>query len=283
MSDTPDIAPADDFTEAEERPAAEQLVLDLDGFEGPIDLLLTLAREQKVDLTKISLLALADQYIAFIHRARVMQIEVAADYLVVAAWLAYLKSRLLLPKQADDDEEPTGEELAAALAFQLQRLEAMRNAGEALFSGSLLNRDVFFRAGAEGLPVDTRVVYDTKLYDLLSAYGAIQSRSKPEALHIERTKLYTIDDALQRLMGILGELPDWSTLMSFLPPELVGADPMMRRSAVAATFGATLELVRNGTAEVRQDQTFGPIYLRSRAADNDTAAAGQIHDIEDRR
>ena len=282
MSDTPDIVPADDFADAEDRPRAEQLVLDLDGFEGPIDLLLTLAREQKVDLTKISLLALAEQYLAFIHRARVMQIEVAADYLVVAAWLAYLKSRLLLPKQAGDDEEPTGEELAAALAFQLQRLEAMRNAGEALFAAPLLDRDVFFRAGAEGLPVDTRVVYDTKLYDLLTAYGAIQSRAKPEALHIEPTKLYTIDDALQRLLGILGDLPDWSTLMSYLPPEILGADPLMRRSAVAATFGATLELVRDGHAEVRQEQSFGPIYLRRCASDSD-ARGGTVHDIEDRR
>ncbi len=240
----------------------DPLVINLDGFEGPIDLLLTLARQQKVDLTKISLLALAEQYLAFIHRARVLRIEIAADYLVVAAWLAYLKSRLLLPKHESEDDEPTGEELAAALAFQLQRLEAMRNAGQALFANPLLERDFFLRGAAEGLPIVTHVTYDTKLHDVLQAYGAISSRGRVETLHIEQTDLYTIEEALQRLTRILGTMPDWTILQNHLPAELLGEQDIVRRSALAATFGASLELARDGYIELRQDQNFGPIYIR---------------------
>ncbi len=264
-SDTPAAPVTADLAFVEDDAAsreADPLVLNLDGFEGPIDLLLTLARQQKVDLTKISLLALAEQYLAFIHQARVLRIEIAADYLVVAAWLAYLKSRLLLPKHDSEDEEPTGEELAAALAFQLQRLEAMRNAGQALFANPLLERDFFMRGAAEGLPVTTHVTYDTKLYDLLEAYGAISSRGKVETLHIEQTTLYTIEDALLRLTRILGTMPDWTVLQDHLPAELLGEKDIVRRSALAATFGASLELVRDGHLELRQDQNFGPIYIR---------------------
>ena len=258
---------ANAFVEDDRVHESDPLVINLDGFEGPIDLLLTLARQQKVDLTKISLLALAEQYLAFIHHARFLRIEIAADYLVVAAWLAYLKSRLLLPKHDAEDEEPTGEELAAALAFQLQRLEAMRNAGQALFANPLLDRDFFMRGAAEGVPVVTHVTYDTKLYDLLKAYGAIRSRAKVETLHIEQSELYSIEDALQRMSHILGDLPDWTVLQTYLPPELLGGSDLVRRSALAATFGASLELARDGHIELRQDRNFGPIYIRRLPAD----------------
>ncbi len=243
-----------------ERRSAE-LVLDLDGFEGPIDLLLTLAREQKVDLTKISILALAEQYLDFIQQARRLRLEIAADYLVVAAWLAYLKSRLLLPVSKDDEGEPSGAELAAALACQLQRLEAMRDAGQKLFARPLLGRDVFARGDPEGIRVVSRSEYVDTLYDLLRAYGQLKSRGKAETLQIEVMELYSMDLALERLTEMLGGMPDWTTLTSFLPSDLQG---LMRTSAVASTFAASLELVRSGSAELRQEQDFGPIYLRRR-------------------
>ncbi len=203
--------------------AITELVVDLDGYEGPIDVLLSLARDQKVDLTKISILQLADQYLAFISAARQMRLEIAADYLVMAAWLAYLKSRLLLPEPQPEDE-PSGAELAAALAFQLQRLEAMQQAGVRLMARPLLGRDVFPRGAPEGLP-------------------------------------HSMDDALARLGKLLGKLPEWRTLMSFLPPNLRAG--LVGRSAVASTFAASLELVRSGRVQLRQDVAFGPIYLRS--------------------
>jgi len=243
-----------------ERRTAE-LVLDLDGFEGPIDLLLTLAREQKVDLTKISILALAEQYLDFIQQARRLRLEIAADYLVVAAWLAYLKSRLLLPAAKGSEDEPTGEELAAALAFQLQRLEAMRDTGTKIFALPRLGRDVFRRGAPEGLQIVSRPQYSETLYDLLRAYGQIKSRGKAEPLQIEPMELYSMDLALERLSGLLGNMPDWTTLASFLPAGLNG---LMQNSAVAATFVASLELVRNGSAELRQETNFGPIYVRRR-------------------
>ncbi len=256
------VPPMDDPDDVDyrERRTAE-LVLDLDGFEGPIDLLLTLAREQKVDLTKISILALAEQYLDFIQQARRLRLEIAADYLVVAAWLAYLKSRLLLPVGKDDEDEPTGEELAAALAFQLRRLEAMRDAGQKLCARPRLGLDIFQRATPEAVEVVSRPCYIDTLYDLLRAYGQLKSRGKAETLQIEAMELYSIDLALQRLSEMLGAIPKWATFDSFLPDGLQG---LMRSSAVAATFAASLELVRSGRAELRQEQDFGPIYLRRR-------------------
>jgi segregation and condensation protein A len=257
-------APADfepavpEYRAAEPVATASQLVLNLDGFEGPIDVLLALARDQKVDLTKISILELAEQYLVFVNEARRLRLELAADYLVMAAWLAYLKSRLLLPADAAD-EEPSGEEMAAALAFQLQRLEAIREAGEALFARALLGRDVFARGAPEGVRVVTRSVYEASLYELLQAYGAIQRRGKAEPLRIEQMELFTMDEALERLERALGALPDWSTLMSFLPEGLRG---LKRRSAIAATFLASLELARSGRMQLRQDGRFGTIYIR---------------------
>ena len=237
-----------------------RLVLDLDGFEGPIDVLLTLARDQKVDLAKISILELADQYLSFIQRARHLRLEIAADYLVMAAWLAYLKSRLLLP-EPEDGGEPTGAELAAALAFQLQRLESMQQAGATLMARPRLGQDFFRRGAPEGIRIVSRTVYDVSLYDLLKAYGDQRARRKDTALHIAPTELYSMDDALRRLGEMLGKVPDWRLLAAFLPAGLKG---LVFRSAVAATFAATLELVRSGLAEIRQDGAFGPIYLKVR-------------------
>ncbi len=249
------------FELAKPQPApAAELVVDLEGYEGPIDMLLTLAREQKVDLTKISILQLADQYLAFISEARRLRLEIAADYLVMAAWLAYLKSRLLLPDPQPADE-PTGAELAAALTHQLQRLEAMQQAGARLMARPQLGRDVFTRGAPEGLPKVLRPVYEATLYDLLKAYGEQRQRKETAVLHIEAPELYSMDDALYRLERILGRVPEWRTLMSFLPPGLHGG--IVGRSAIAATFAASLELVRAGKLQLRQDTTFGPIYLRS--------------------
>lgn len=239
---------------------SNELVVDLEGYEGPIDALLQLAREQKVDITKISILRLADQYLAFIAAARRLSLEIAADYLVMAAWLAYLKSRLLLP-QPPEAEEPSGEEMAAALAHQLLRLEAMQKAGQQLFARDLLGRDVFQRGAPEGLPRVVIPIYEATLYELLKAYGEERSREQSGILHIEAPELYSMDEALQRLTRLLGRMPDWRTLESFLPRGL--ARGLVQRSAVAATFAASLELVRSGKLELRQDRVFGPIFLRS--------------------
>jgi segregation and condensation protein A len=237
-----------------------ELVVDLEGYEGPIDMLLTLAREQKVDLTRISILRLADQYLAYIAAARRLRLEVAADYLVMAAWLAYLKSRLLLPEPPAPDE-PSGEAMAAALTHQLQRLEAMQQAGARLMARPMLGRDTFARGAPEGLPRLLIPVWDATLYDLLRAYGDSRQRREAGVLHIEAPELYSMDEALQRLSRILGRMPEWRSLMSFLPPVLGG--DVVWRSAIAATFAASLELTRAGKLQLRQDKPFGPIYLRS--------------------
>lgn len=236
-----------------------QFVLDLDGYEGPIDVLLTLARDQKVDLTRISILDLADQYLEFVSRARRLRLELAADYLVMAAWLAYLKSRLLLPEPAGEGE-PSGAELAAALAFQLQRLEAMRDAAKRLMALGQLGQDFFARGAPEPVPTVETPVYSVKLYELLRAYGAIASRHQAGVLRIAPTDIYSMDDALKRLADMLGGSLDWQTLMSFLPSDFV--EGLRGRSAVASTFAASLELVRSGRLELRQDGNFGPIYVR---------------------
>jgi segregation and condensation protein A len=237
----------------------QQLVLDLDGYEGPIDLLLALAREQKVDLGRISILALADQYLAFIGRQRELRLEIAADYLVMAAWLAYLKSRLLLPQPADDDE-PSAAELAAVLQRRLRLLEALQDAGGRLMARPRLGQDVFLRGAPEGRAVVAVPVYEIGLYELLRAYGRSRRR-EAAVMTIEPSAFQSMDDALKRLARFLGQVPDWRELTYFLPPEVRGE--VFRRSALAATFAATLELVRDGRIEVRQDRAFGPLYLRS--------------------
>jgi segregation and condensation protein A len=241
-------------------PDAAELVVDLEGYEGPIDVLLSLAREQKVDLTKISILALADQYLAFIAAARHLKLEIAADYLVMAAWLAYLKSRLLLP-EPPGPEEPSGEELAALLTHQLLRLEAMREAGARLMAMPRLDRDVFGRGAPEGLPRKLIPHYEATLLELLRAYGDQRQRKENAVLRILPPELYSMDDALERLGRMLGRMPEWRNLVSFLPAGL--AHGLIGRSAIAATFAASLELARAGRLELRQDRAFGPILLRS--------------------
>lgn len=251
----------DNAPTAPERDPGEILTLDLEGFEGPIDVLLTLARDQKVDLAKIKILDLADQYLAFIEQARDLRLELAADYLVMAAWLAYLKSRLLLPEPPKDDE-PDGPELAAHLAFQLRRLEAMQRAGAQLMVRPRLGVDVFARGNPEGVGIEYRPVWDVSLYDLLKAYA--ENRRKAEVVSVLRiapTNLHSVEDAIRRLSIFLGRLPHWSVLEKFLP--ITHADPMIQRSALAATFAATLELAKSGKLEVQQNETFGPIYIRS--------------------
>ena len=240
-----------------------QLVLDLDGYEGPIDVLLSLARDQKVDLGKISILALADQYLAFIAERRRLRLEVAADYLVMAAWLAYLKSRLLLPEPPEEDGGPSGGELAEALAHRLRVLEAMQRAGAALMGRPLLGRDVFMRGRPEGLTVIARPVYELQLFELLKAYAEQHRRNHAAVLTIVPSAFHSFDEAMQRLRQLVGHVPEWRDLMGFLPDEVRGG--VFGRSALASTFAATLELARSQQIELRQDRPFGPLYVRSPA------------------
>jgi segregation and condensation protein A len=248
------------FEAQEPIPEPERLVVDVDGYEGPIDVLLVLAREQKVDLKRISILALVEQYLVFVQTARKLRLELAADYLVIAAWLAYLKSRLLLPEPPDDDE-PTGEELAAQLTFQLERLQAMQEVAVRLMARAQLGIDQFPRGETQDLRVRKRPVYDVTLYNLLSAYGEYRARIDNRTLKIAPTELYAVDQALERLQDLVGRHPDWQMLTAFLPPAL--KDGLVARSALAATFVASLELAREGKVQLRQLERFGPIYLRA--------------------
>lgn len=235
------------------------LVIDVAGFEGPLDLLLHLARSQKVDLSRISVLALAEQYLLFVDSARRVRIELAADYLVMAAWLAYLKSRLLIPQQVKIDDGPTGEEMAATLAFRLRRLEAMREAASQLMSRNRLGRDVFARGAPEHIPHRVQSAYDASLYDLLSAYANLRQRTAITQVTIEKRKVWSLVDARELLTRMLGEIADWTALQTYLLPYLPPED---RVTATASAFAASLELVREGKLEIRQDGAFQPIYLR---------------------
>jgi segregation and condensation protein A len=246
----------------EGRAAAEALVVDVDGFEGPLDLLLTLARTQKVDLLKVSILQLAEQYLAFVEAAKRLRIELAADWLVMAAWLAFLKSRLLLPPEPEA-EGPSAEEMAARLAFRLQRLEAMRAAGARLMARPQLGRERFARGAPEAETVERRVEHEATLLDLMRAYARIKTRDDYAPLHVRREPVLTPEKALERLRGLIGDAMDWTALSAFLPPEWIG-EPRKRRSAVAATFAAALELVKRGEAELRQDRHFADISLKRR-------------------
>ncbi len=236
------------------------LLLDLEGYEGPIDVLLALARDQKVDLTKISILQLADQYLDFIAKARELQLEIAADYLVMAAWLAYLKSRLLLPATGDTGEELSASEMAARLAFQLQRLEAMRNTGRKLLERPQLNRDFFPRGDPEPVQIHRTSVIELSLYDLLKSYGEFQTRENINSLRIDPSELYSTERALERLRQLIGDTPDWASLSAFLPQGIPRG--LVARSAMAATFAACLELVKEGSLLVRQADSFAPLYIR---------------------
>lgn len=262
----------DTLFEVDERaaPDPDQLTLELGSWEGPLDLLLALARNQKVDLRAISILALVEQYLAFIDGAKQLKLEIAADYLVMAAWLAYLKSRLLLPDPPSEEEEPSAEDMAATLAFQLQRLEAMQKAGAKLMAGTLLGRDVFARGFPERFEVDARVRWDVTLYELLTAYADHKRRTDYSRLRIAATELYSMDDALQRLSERLGQMPLWEALSSFLPADI--RDGLVFRSAVAATFLAALELAKSGKLDLRQAERFGPILVRSPGLDDSPAS-----------
>lgn len=257
--DRPAEEPFEDERPVYRGAAGDRLLLDIEGYEGPIDILLTLAREQKVDLTHISILALADQYLEFIAQARELRLEIAADYLVMAAWLAYLKSRLLLPDLATE-EEPSGAEMAALLAFQLQRLEAMKEAGVRLMERPRLGRDFCARGAPEPLEIATHSVFDVTLYDILRAYADQHGRRQASTLRIAPAELYAVDVAIRRLRGVLGEIPDWTVLSNFLPENLTAG--LLSRSAIASTFVASLELARSGRIELRQAGAFAPIYIR---------------------
>ena len=231
----------------------------LDGFEGPIDLLLTLAREQKVDLSKIAILPLAEQYLAFIQNARDLDIDVAADYLVMAAWLAYLKSRLL-PPDPEPEEQDELDNMADALKFQLMKLEAMQKAGQQLMALPRLGQDRFSIGQPEKFTVTENIDFTATLFDLLKTYGHMASQKEASTLTISATKLYSVEDAVKRLNQLISaNLSGWSTLQSFMPPGL--STPMDRRSALASHFTASLELVRDGALKLRQDPEFGPIWL----------------------
>lgn len=236
----------------------ERLVVDLEGFEGPLDLLLDLAKRQKVDLTRISILELADQYLAFIARVPRLRLELAADYLVMAAWLAYLKSRLLLPEPAGD--EPSAEEMAEALAFQLRRLEALRDVATRLIARPQLGRDVFARGAPEGTPVEREMVFGVTLFDLLKTYADHRVRRGAQTLRIESSAYFAVEEALRRLARLVEHVHDWESLLAFLPAGVTGG--LVFRSAVAATLSASLELAREGKVQLRQTTRYGPIYLR---------------------
>ncbi len=239
---------------------SERLNLDIEGWEGPLDVLLHLARAQRVDLARISILQLVEQYLAFIADAKTLRLELAADYLVMAAWLAYLKSCLLLPREQQEDPSP--EELALRLQLRLQRLDAMREAGARLMARDQLGRDTFLRGAPEGLRVLRTAAWDCDLYDLLKAYGEIAGRQGPRQYEVRRRPVFSLEEALERLETLLGTAVDWTVLSSFLPDGITDDD--FRRSSVASSFVAALELTRLGRAELSQAESFAPLYLRKR-------------------
>jgi segregation and condensation protein A len=247
---------------AAERLAGEALIVDVDGFEGPLDLLLTLSRTQKVDLRKISVLQLAEQYLIFVERARALRIELAADYLVMAAWLAFLKSRLLLPPEPGE-AGPSAEDLAAHLAFQLERLSAMREAAARLMGRDQLGRDFFARGLPETITRRTKISYEATLLDLMRAYARIRTRDEFRPYAFDRKDVYTLEDALERMRGLLGYAGEWSDLTSFMPDGW-DASPARRRSATAAHFAAILELAKRGQVHIKQGETFAPLMIRRR-------------------
>ncbi|MCV0396683.1 MAG: segregation/condensation protein A [Rhizobiaceae bacterium] len=238
----------------------ESLLVDVDGFEGPLDLLLHLARTQKVDLARISVLALAEQYLAFIEHVRAMRIELAADYLVMAAWLAYLKSRLLIPKPPADGEE-NAEEMAAILQFRLKRLEAMREAAARLVNRNRLGREVFARGMPETVVVEKHNRYTASLYDLLTAYAAQRQRQAITNVRIAKRVVWSLTEAREALIRLIGRFSYWTAIDRYLIEFVV--QPTERRTAIASTFAATLELVRDGSLEIRQEGAFAPLYMRA--------------------
>jgi segregation and condensation protein A len=237
---------------------ADELTLNLDGWEGPLDLLLSLARVQKVDLAQISILELVDQYTDYIANARALKLEIAADYLVMAAWLAYLKSCLLLPK--DPEQDPTPEEVALRLQMRLQRLDSMREAGARLLGRDRVGRDVFLRGAPEGLRLVRKSAWQVTPFDLFSAYGLVKARAAPAMHVIHARRVMTLDDAIHRVSNMIGLAIDWMEIEAFLPPS---DDPMFRRSALASSFVAALELARRGRLDLRQAEPFAPLQLKN--------------------
>ena len=246
------------FEDAPQVREADRLTLDIDGWEGPLDLLLTLARSQKVDLAKISILALVEQYLAFIADAKKLKLEIAADYLVMAAWLAYLKSCLLLPK--DPTADPSPEELALRLQLRLQRLAAMREAGARLMGRDRIGRDVFLRGCPEGLRVVRKPKWEASLYDLIAAYGVVKARTQPAFHIVQRRRVMTLEEALDLVAKMVGQKLDWAALESFLPE---GLDPEHHRSAVASSFAAALELAKQGRLQLAQEEAFAPLMVKA--------------------
>lgn len=238
----------------------EGLVLDVGGYAGPIDVLLNLAREQKVDLIHISILQLANQYLVWVEKLRQEKLELAADYLVMAAWLAYLKSLLLLPDPSDG-EEPTGEEMAAALQFQLLRLEGMQKAGAGLMTMDQLGRDFFSRGEPQQFGYNTQNTFEIDIYDLLRAYGQQAERTNIRVLRVEPSELYSPDDGVKWLTNMLGSIPDWVNLFNFLPAEIKG--DVVSRSMLASALSAALQLTKEGRLKIRQNETYGTVFIRA--------------------
>src|SRR6056297_869409 len=243
-----------------DRLAAEALIVDVDGYEGPLDVLLTLSRTQKVDLRQISVLALAQQYLAFVEEARTLRIELAADYLVMAAWLAFLKSRLLLPPDPEE-EGPSGEDLAAHLAFQLERLQAMRDVAARLMARDQLGRDFFARGVTQQVERVRKIDYTATLLDLMQGYARIRTRDEFRPFVMDRDAVFTMEQALERMRGLIGFAGAWTEISTYMPDGW-DADPVRWRSATASTFAASLELAKEGKVEIRQSDTFAPIELR---------------------
>ncbi|MEP4767020.1 MAG: ScpA family protein [Roseibium sp.] len=237
-----------------------QLVVDVDGYEGPLDLLLGLARTQKVDLARISILALVEQYLEFVTEARRMRLELAADYLVMAAWLAFLKSKLLLPEQKDEDE-PTGEELAAALAFRLRRLEAMREVSSRLMAMNRVGKDVFHRGDPETMSVQHKSIWEASVYDLLSAYATQRQRQSVTSVRVLKRTVWSLQEARELLTRLVGRVSEWAPLNAYLRDYLY--DNKDWATVVASSFSASLEMVKEGQVEIRQGEPFSPVYIRS--------------------
>ena len=253
----PDYSNVVMFDEARDE---DRLVVSLDGFEGPLDLLLNLARTQKVDLARISILQLVEQYLGYIARARELRLEIAADYLLAAAWLAYLKSKLLLPKEEEETEGPTGEEMALQLAFRLKRLDAMRDAVAQIFGRKQLGVDFFDRGMPEGVRTVRKSEYWASVYDLLKAYAEQRGKNVEKTVKWGGREVWSVREARERLERMFGGTVNWSILENYLEDYL--NDTEVRKTALASSFGATLELSREGFIEIRQAQPFSPLYVR---------------------
>ncbi len=250
----------DDICEAQAQSSPDVLTIDIDGWEGPLDVLLTLARNQKVDLRQISILDLVQQYLGFIDRAASLKLELAADYLVMAAWLAYLKSALLLPK--DPAIDPSPEEMALRLQLRLQRLNAMRECGARLMARDRVGRDVFLRGAPEGLRTVKARTWECDYFDLINAYGMIRVRTQPVLHVVKKRAVMTLEEALTRVSAMIGRVVEWTHIEAFLP---LAADPALRKSALASSFVAALELAKCGQIDLRQDDSFAPLMIRARS------------------